>query len=56
MHQTSLFKISLRIQRSRVGMMNVYKMFSLDRAVVSLELQHIPFECWLMSMLCMKVV
>lgn len=56
MHQTSLFKISLKIQRSRVGMMNVYKMFSLDRAVVSLELQHIPFKCWLMSMLCMKVV
>lgn len=56
MHQTSLFKISLKMQRSRVGMMNIYKMFPLDKAVVSLVLQHIPFECWLMSILCVKVV
>lgn len=33
MHQIS-FKISLKMQKRRVGTMNVYKTFPLDRAVL----------------------
>ena len=34
MHQISLFEIFLKMEKSRVAMMNTCKMFPLDRAVL----------------------